>query len=175
LAILPPEDFSQQVYDLKLSLKADFGVKYALKSPAHITLKMPFLYNSKSEDRLYRSLQGFSRQISSFPLSVEGVDQFRRRVLFLAVEHQPQLLKLQESLNLFCRKGLKLNLELSDTNYHPHLTVAFQDIKKGQFDALKLTVGKAQLKKKFEVKSYYLLKRKNGIWKPQQEIFLAEA
>lgn len=174
LAILPPKEFREQVHDLKLSLKEEFGVKYTLKSPAHITLKMPFMYNANKEDRLVEVLKNFNQGFSPFPLSIRGVDQFRRRVLFLSVAKQPKLFELQDGLRIFGKRDLKLNLELSDTNYHPHLTVAFQDIKKEQFESIRLRVENAGLEVDFKVGSYYLLKRKNGLWEPQKEIFLAE-
>lgn len=172
LAILPPPEFGLQVHSLKLQLRDEFGVKYALKSPPHITMKMPFLYNSAKEHNLIKSLREFSSTIMPFELRIERVGHFRNRVIFLDVQPCKALTNLQSDLGVHCRGKLKLNLELSDTNYHPHLTVAFQDVKKHQFEAVRDRVLEASLKVGFEVKSYFLLKRAKGVWEPHAEIFL---
>ena len=59
LAILPPQEFLEKVEELKLHLREKFNVKYALKSPAHVTVKMPFSYDEHKEEKLASMLQDF--------------------------------------------------------------------------------------------------------------------
>lgn len=49
LAIVPDEAICDEVTILKEQLRDSFGLKYALRSPPHITLKMPFVHNEKKK------------------------------------------------------------------------------------------------------------------------------
>ncbi|NVJ87202.1 MAG: 2'-5' RNA ligase family protein [Algoriphagus sp.] len=172
LAILPPLDFLSQVHQLKLEIREAFGIKYALKSPPHITVRMPFLYNELKEDKLVTLLSSFSKEYEQFPIHVRGTDEFRRRVIFLDIQAGEALFKFQRELRIFCKRNLFLQDELSDLNFHPHMTVAFRDVKKQQFDSVFNFIKERDLSADFEVKSYFLLKHKNGLWEPKTEIFL---
>lgn len=132
LAIVPSEPVRQEITQLKLAIQEQFGCKYALKSPPHITLKMPFLFNERKEEQLGHRLKGFFAEEKGFSMEIDGVGSFRERVVFLRVRFPPELLALQRRLITYGKRQLGQQLELSDLNYHPHLTVAFRDIKKGQ-------------------------------------------
>ncbi|MCS5491151.1 2'-5' RNA ligase family protein [Algoriphagus limi] len=172
LAILPPPDFLQQVHELKLKLREEFGIKYALKSPPHITIRMPFLYNELKEDRMVGLLNSFAANIGPFPLEVKGTDQFRGRVIFLDIHAGDELFEMQKALRIFCKRNLNLKDELSDLSFHPHMTVAFRDVKKLQFDSVFKRVKEQGLEAKFEVNGFFLLKHQNGVWTPKTEILL---
>src|SRR5690606_32536571 len=109
-----------------------FNLRYALRSPAHITLKMPFLWNEAKEDRLMARLEVFFSQRPAFQLKVRKIGTFGDRVLFVKVEERKELMALQQELVNWCRQELKLVEELSDYAYRPHMTVAFKDVKKKQ-------------------------------------------
>lgn len=172
IAILPPPDFLQQVHELKLKIREEFGVKYALKSPPHVTLRMPFLYNELKEERLVGFLSSFAEDYSPFQLQVKGTDQFRRRVIFLDIHAGEDLFQMQKALRIFCKRNLHLKDELSDLSFHPHMTVAFRDVKKHQFEAVLNRVQEQGLVANFWVKSFFLLKHENGVWLPKIEILL---
>lgn len=172
LAILPPPDFLQQVHELKLKIREEFGIKYALKSPPHITLRMPYLYNELKEERMVGLINSFAKDYSPFSLQVKGTDQFRGRVIFLDILAGDDLFQMQKALRIFCKRNLNLKDELSDLSFHPHMTVAFRDIKKHQFQAVFDFVRKQDLAANFVVKSFFLLKHQNGVWEPKIEILL---
>lgn len=164
LAIIPNQQLLEKIEQLKLDIHSEFGAKYALKSPPHITLKMPFSYNSAKEDLLFDKLQEFFTGSPAFELAVKGADSFGRRVIYLQI-HAPQALyELQKSLKDFCKKELNLVDELSDRNYHPHLTVAFKDIKKDKFDSILTYVEKRSIEGEFLVEQVQLLRRENRQW-----------
>lgn len=164
LAILPPQEFFDEVTKLKLDIRNEFGIKYALKSPPHITLKMPFLFDENKIDRLTDSLSNIFQEVNQFPLQIGGVDQFRKRVIFLKVGKSNELMSLQEKIKKHLKREHHLVEELSDKNYHPHMTVAFQDIKKDQFDPLFQFVSDRKLKFSFVVNSIDLLRKVDGNW-----------
>jgi 2'-5' RNA ligase len=49
IGLLPPPALETSIHQVKVDLKAHFKVKYALQSPAHLTLKMPFRYKEAKE------------------------------------------------------------------------------------------------------------------------------
>lgn len=170
LAILPPGELMEEVQALKLKLKEEFGTKFALKSPAHITLKMPFVYDQNRLERLEESLKGFLVNHSGFEIGIKGVSHFRKKVVFLKVEAPEALFHLQKELKTHLRRNLHLVEELSDKNYHPHMTVAYQDLKKGSFDDLRKRVEEGSISSKFHVGGICVLRKDESIWRPLLEL-----
>jgi len=164
LAIIPDEPLYEKVHQLKLDIKDKFRLKYSLKSPPHITLKMPFVYNEAKEEVLIDKLQGFIDGISPFELAIGEIKTFGSRVIFLNVQPKEELIRLQAGLKSYCRRELKLVDELSDRNYHPHMTVVFKDIKKGEFENILNYVRERAVEGSITVESIYLLKKIAGDW-----------
>ncbi|MCH6199822.1 2'-5' RNA ligase family protein [Aquiflexum sp. LQ15W] len=164
IAIVPEGEIQQNATELKLKLKENFNLKYALKSPAHITLKMPFNWNEAKEDRLNGLLKSFFDKVKAFDLKYSGFDRFGRRVIFIKTKEEPALFSLQLMLSKFCKTDLKLVEELSDRAYHPHMTLAFKDLKATQFDTYWDFIKKQKFDAKQEVKDIALLKRLEGRW-----------
>lgn len=164
IAIVPEGKLQEEATGLKLELRDQFNLKYALRSPAHVTLKMPFLWNETREDRLISQLDVFFQDQSVFYLWFKGIGKFGNRVIFVKVMEQKQLTRLQEELADFCKKELNLIQELSDSAYHPHMTLAFRDIKKPLFsDYLEFLSAKG-FSGWMEVSQVALLKRDKGRW-----------
>ena len=46
IALIPGKELKEKVRAVKERMKADYNAGHALKSPAHITLQMPFKRNS---------------------------------------------------------------------------------------------------------------------------------
>jgi 2'-5' RNA ligase len=164
LAIVPAGPIQDNCTEIKNEIKEKFNVKYALKSPAHVTLKMPFSYNEAKEEKLIESLRKFLTSFEGFPVSFGGVDTFGKRVIFISVKADDRLTKLQSGLKEFCKRELNLVDELSDRNFHPHMTIAFKDLKEIHFDEILKLVKKKSLKEDFFVNTVTLLKRIEGRW-----------
>ena len=175
LAVLPPEEILEKAESIKQGIKTNFGVKYALKSPAHITLKMPFSYNESKEDVLIQRLQEFASTQDQFVLKIGGIDTFGKRVIFLDVEKNQHLIRLQSELKRFCKTTLHLVDELSDRNFHPHMTLAFKDLKPNLFDEVLLFVQNLSFYSEFRVKELVLLKRVNHRWIVHQKVSILES
>ncbi|WP_111669070.1 2'-5' RNA ligase family protein [Algoriphagus litoralis] len=164
LALIPPPEVFQQVHHIKLLIQEQFGIKYALKSPPHVTLKMPFNYNEAKESVLETKLTGFLKDKKSLNLTINGADTFGKRVIFLAITPTPELMDLQSSMKIFCKRELNLVDELSDRNYHPHMTVAFKDLKAARFDEILDLVKRESFQTSFCVDSVSILKRSAQKW-----------
>jgi 2'-5' RNA ligase len=164
LAIVPTGEIQESATSLKLLLKEQMNIKYALKSPAHITLKMPFSYNEAKEDYLIEKLRTFLSGKENFKIQVKGTGTFGKRVIFWKIEADSKLYELQESVKSFCKRELNLVYELSDRNFHPHMTIAFKDVKERDFDQVKAIVTDRSINLPFQVFSVELLKRIDRSW-----------
>lgn len=164
LAIVPEGELQEKATSLKEVLKDQFNIKYALKSPAHITLKMPFTYNEAKEDYLIGRLQEFLLNYLPLELTIGGIGTFSNRVVFLKVEGNEDLYTLQHNLKIFCKRELKLNDELSDRNFHPHMTMAFKDLRKNPIPNIIKVLNEQPIFEKIVISQIFLLKRVNGRW-----------
>lgn len=165
IAIVPTGEIQEKATNLKLAVKERFNSKYALKSPAHVTLKMPFVWNEAKEEKLKDKLSLFFRQRTAFKLIFKGIGRFGRRVIYIRVEDHPELLSLQSELSSFCKQELKFKQELSDLAYHPHMTISFKDLKEKHFDDCLAFLKQEGFYQNMEVQSVALLKKENFIWK----------
>lgn len=165
IAIVPEGDVQERATELKMKLRERFNLKYALRSPAHVTLKMPFLWNEAKEDRLINKLQDFFSRQAPFSLKVRKIGTFGDRVIFIKVEEKKELMDLQKKLAKFCKTELNLVVELSDYAYRPHMTVAFKDIKKKRFSEYLEYVKDQGFSCRMDVREIALLERTEGKWK----------
>ncbi|WP_057938962.1 2'-5' RNA ligase family protein [Algoriphagus resistens] len=170
LAIVPEGDFQERVTGLKLEIRDRYQAKYALKSPAHITVKMPFIYNEAKEDKLIEKLSKFIGGYEPMAMTVAGVKTFGDRVIYLGVDAGQDLYDFQKDLKTFCKRELNLVDELSDRNYHPHMTIAFKDIKKSHFQDILKFSSDSKVCGKIEISKILLLKKINGCWLLHKEL-----
>lgn len=170
LALVPPPEILEKAHDIKLKIREQFGIKYALKSPPHVTLKMPFSYNEAKESFLIHKLIDFLKDQKPFSIQIKGVGTFGNRVIYLGIEKSTELELLQGRLKTFCKKELNLVDELSDRNYHPHLTVAFKDIKAGQFSEVLALVKNHTIQAEYDSEDLVMLKRTDQKWTLNKKI-----
>lgn len=170
MALVPPLDILEKAHEVKLLIREQFGIKYALKSPPHVTLKMPFNYNEAKQEFLEIKLRDFLQVQKPFRVRIEGVGTFGNRVIYWGIEQSPELLLLQSNLKSFCKKELNLLDELSDRNYHPHLTVAFKDLKPSHFLEVLSLVKNHSFVEEYEAIDLDILKRKEGKWNLERKV-----
>lgn len=164
IAIVPKGEVQEEATNLKMILKDKYGVRYGLRSPAHVTLKMPFLWNEKKESILNNKLRQFFSKQSRFEIHFKGVDTFGKRVIFVRLERNQTLLRLQGELTSLCKASLKLEIELSDRTYTPHMTIAFKDLKERFFPEYLACAKKLALDHRYAVNEVALLKKSGGRW-----------
>lgn len=170
LAIVPDGPIQVKSTEIKNEIREKFNVKYALKSPAHVTLKMPFSYNEAKEEKLIQLLRNHLMPVEPFPVSFGGVDTFGKRVIFLKVKSDDRLHKLQSGMKDFCKRELNLVDELSDRNFHPHMTIAFKDLKETHFDTILNLIKEQEVNGDFHVDRITILKRIDGRWISLEEL-----
>jgi 2'-5' RNA ligase len=165
IGLLPPNAIEIQFNALKQEFADQFQVKYALQTPAHLTLKMPFRYKEGKEKELALRLTTLLETQAPFFLQLTGIGHFGRRNIHQQVAPAESLLHLQTTLRGFCKRTLHLVEELSDRNFQPHLTLAYKDLKPSHFEELLAFAQKHAVSGEFLVDKAYLLKKVEGRWK----------
>lgn len=133
LAIVTPEPILGKIEALKQELSAAHGLKGALRSPAHITLHRPFEWKLAKENQLLEGLTKF-KYLDPFHIHLSGFDFFEPRVVFVRVMPNEHLNALHYSLSRYAQENFRLFNETGDRRgFHPHVTVAFRDLKKPLF------------------------------------------
>ena len=165
IAIIPPSPIYEEAYHWKLFFQEKYNTKAALRSPPHITLHMPFEWPSSKVARLLDSIGGFAKSCSPFELQLRGFGSFPPRVIFIRVGENKHLNDLQSDLIRFCRINLNLfNANRLDLPYHPHLTVAFRDLKKSLFEEAWDSVQDESFNHDFACTQITLLKHNGKSW-----------
>lgn len=135
VAIVPPEPLFSTVQEMKQTACDRFNSCAALNSPPHITLHMPFRWKRKKESTLHQFFDDFKPEVEPFRIQVDGIDHFGNRVIFLSIADNIILRQFQGRLATTMKRHLNLfNVNYKDQPFHPHITLAFRDLKKQYFD-----------------------------------------
>ncbi len=113
-----------------------YNSRHAQKSPPHITLQPPFEWAIDSVKVLVESLIGFAGTRQGIPITLSGFDAFYPRVIYINVLKTPELLTLQADLMNYMETSLGIVDPVSKSRpFAPHMTVAFKDLTRPNFQA----------------------------------------
>ncbi|MFL5754129.1 MAG: 2'-5' RNA ligase family protein [Bacteroidia bacterium] len=165
IALIPPEPLQSEIMAVKQQISDRFNSKGALRSPAHITLHMPFEWKENKESQLIEALGDFKYGNSPL-ISLNNYGCFLPRVIFIEVTKNPELLSLQKELVFHIKRRLNIFNQYEDKRgFHPHLTVAFRDLKKASFYEAWAEMKDLQFQAEFKTSSFHLLKLGEHNWK----------
>lgn len=173
IALIPPNPIQSEVQQIKEQFRDDFNSKGALRSPGHITLMMPFQWKVKKEDKLFKLLAQATKE-RKFTLRLNGYGTFGQKTIFIKNEISPELHAFQSRLAQYAKRNMNLFNATHNRGYHPHMTVAFRDLKKDQFDAAWKEFENQPFNYEFEVCSFWLLKHDGKRWNAYQEFQFSE-
>lgn len=158
LAIVIPEPALSEIEALKMDLMEKHGLKGALRSPAHITLHRPFEWKEEKENDLIQKISGFKFQ-GQFEIQLHDFDFFEPRVVFVNVLANEAMNKLHFDLSRYAKENLRLFNETDDLRgFHPHVTIAFRDLKKSRFYELQKEFSEKKFEHRFQYSGFSLLK-----------------
>ncbi len=164
IAIVPPEPVLSEIQAVKQFIFENYQTKGALRSPGHITLHMPFSFEEAKEDKLISCLQDFQFN-NSFTITLKDYSCFEPRVVYINVEEDPALHELQKQLVGHVKKHLNLFNQSDDMRgFHPHVTVAFRDLKKQNFYKVWHDFQNRSYAASFVCNSFCLLKHVDQKW-----------
>ena len=165
IALLPPENVSKVVTEIKQHFARLYNSKAALKSPPHITLHPPFKWDLEQLPELENKLGEFAQNQSTFPITLEGFAAFKPRVIYINVLKTPELLNIYKNLS----RELKTTFNLIDKagqnrKFNPHLTVGFRDLTKTNFYQAWEEFKERKLYFHFASTQITLLKHNGKLW-----------
>lgn len=168
IAILPEEKLASKITNIKRHFVEVYESKGALRSPAHITLHMPFLWKEKKEAKLINLLV-HTTNVNSFEIELDGFGAFTPKAIFIKNKPSAELNALQEKLTRFTWREMKLFNPTHNRGFHPHITVAFRDLKKADFYEAWPKYEEKSFEGSIEVNSFWLLKHDGKLWHPFHE------
>lgn len=176
LAIIPPSPVYEEAFEHKVYFKTKYNSKASLNSPPHITMHMPFRWLEKNEDELAQHLNEFVERNTPVTIKLNGFSSFPPRVIFMNVEITAELEQLQKNLERFFKRRLNLfNANYKELPFHPHLTLAFRDLKKPNYQKAWEEFVSKNYQATFVADKIALLKHSGAVWEVFKEFKLAGA
>ncbi len=170
LAICPTDRLKEEVYQKKLEISQKYNTNGAFRSSAHITLQMPFKLGQKKAIVLEQDLIKFADKISPFEIELNGFGAFEPRVVYIAVEDNENLNNLHKELESVLKKNQIFNSTHKNRGFHPHITIAFRDLKKRDFYPLWEEVKNKEFKRSFEANGLMLYRHNGSEWEENKHI-----
>ena len=165
IAIIPPSPIYDEALAWKHFFRDNYQSKASLNSPPHITLHMPFMWKEEKENVLIEKLNAFSNSHSSLSVQLRNFSCFEPRVIFIDIVKTEELASLQKEMERFCKKTFQLfNADYRDLAFHPHITLAFRDLKKPVFTKAWGEVKEKQMSSSFIADRFVLLKHNGMSW-----------
>lgn len=176
IAILLPSEITAEARNQQEDFKNRFSTKAALRSPPHITLHMPFRWKIGKEDKLVLLLTKFFGTLDPFQISLDGFGVFPPRVIFINVVASKELMDCQRQLSRFCKLNLGLfNATRQNQPFHPHVTLAFRDLKKPAFKLAWEEYRNRSYLATLDVGTAWLLQHDGFEWHPKVSFSLRNA
>lgn len=169
IALVPDKSLRNQVKNLKLEVREHFGAQHALKSPAHITLQMPFRREENMEAPITGQLHSFSLNQKSFTVQLDGFGAFPPRVLFINITNPEPIQRLHNDLMDLLLNSLSFSPGEILKNYNPHLTIATRDLSPAAFQAAWPRFKNREFQSSFNATKLSLLKHNGTNWEIYKE------
>jgi 2'-5' RNA ligase len=174
IALVPPFDIQQQITQIKEYFGEHYNSHRALNSPPHITLQPPFEWLAEDVPKLEECLKEFAAKRLEIPITISGFAAFAPRVIYVDVVKSPELLELQKDLMSYFETNLGIVNSVSQTrSFVPHMTVAFSDLTKPNFDAAWLEFQGRSIFFEFTASELTLLIHDGSQWNIGTEFLLA--
>lgn len=136
IALLPPQEMQDRANEIKQYFADRYNSRHAQKSPPHITLQPPFEWAIDSVAVLVECLSSFASTRQPIPIALSGFAAFSPRVIYIDVVKTPELLTLQADLMDRMETTLGIVDPISKKRpFAPHMTVAFKDLTRQNFNA----------------------------------------
>lgn len=164
IAVIPNEEVTTLIRKVKEELLQNYGLKHALKSPAHITLQRPFKRMPAEEPRLFQQLMQFAAQQEAFEIALSGYASFAPKVIYAAIADHEPVKELYDNLYTCLLEAIGFEISELSTDFHPHMTVATRDVTETVFDKLWPQFKERSLSGTFTVDSIAVLKHNGKHW-----------
>ena len=164
VAIVPEEPVYSEVLAFKAEIRDRFNSSAALRSPAHITLHMPFQWKAEKEELLLDSLNNLASLHQSFQLSLVNFAAFPPRVIYIHVIDSEALNTVQKEVHRNAATNWHIYPQPNSRPFKPHMTIAFRDLKRQMFHEAWQDFEQREYKAEFTVGDLCLLKHNGKSW-----------
>lgn len=172
IAIMPPVQIAERVHAFKEEFAERFNSSYALKVPVHITLIPPVKMEPElMEENVSSILREFAASQKPFPVALKNFQAFKPRVVYVDIEDQAPLKALRKDLAVVLRRTDWFPAETLKGPFHPHMTIAYRDLKYADFQKAWEEFSRRKFSASFQVDHITLL-RHTGLWEVQSEFKL---
>jgi 2'-5' RNA ligase len=169
IALVPPRELREVIRKIKERMKDEYGAGHALKSPAHITLQMPFKRNLTDEAEISDALRRFALPENKFTVDLNGYGAFVPRVIFIKISHPEPVRALHKRLTNVLLSELHFSPGEVLKDMQPHVTIATRDLTKEAFSEAWPVVQDEDFSASFDVHSIFLLKHNGRNWDIMEE------
>ncbi len=174
IALVPPDDIQQHITEIKLYFAEHYNSRGALNSPPHITLQPPFEWLAENVPKLEESLNQFSVNRRPIPVTLSSFAAFAPRVIYVDVVKSPELLEIHSYLMTYMEANLGIVDRVSQSRpFVPHMTVAFRDLTKENFQRAWLEFAGRSLHFEFTASALTLLLHDGSRWNISKKFPLA--
>lgn len=175
IALVPPEPFRQQAWEMKVYFREEYHSKASMNTPAHITLHAPFkLKQEDGEAELERVLRELASDFKPFEVRLKNYGAFRPRVIFIDIEKEPALERLQKAVVEQVMPHAEAEKGRQESSFHPHMTLAFRDLSKDDFHRAWKEYKHKELSYSWEVQGFVLLKHNGKYWEEYRQLRLQQ-
>lgn len=169
IALIPDDELRREIRVIKERIKSLYGAGHALKSPAHITLQMPFKRSPADEATISEVLGTFASQEKPFAVDLDGYGTFSQRVIYIRVKDPDPICSLHRRMKEMLAEGLGFGHEEIMKDVKPHITVATRDLTRQAFSEAWPEFRDRKFTGHLEVKSLCLLKHNGRDWDIMEE------
>lgn len=164
VALIPPVELRNEIKTLKERMRSDYGAGHALRSPAHITLQMPFKRDAGDESALAAALGKFALGENPFTVELDGFGCFSPRVIFIRIMKHEAVRSLHGRLKKLLKDELGFLPAEIMNDLQPHITIATRDLTKEAFRDAWPEFQHEEFRGSFEARSLFLLKHNGKSW-----------
>ncbi len=161
---MPDLRLREEIRAIKEEFSRDFSSSHALKSPAHITLQMPFKRAPENEPLMTGTLREFSASEMPFTVELDGFGAFAPRVIFIKIKEHQAVAGLHSRLRNVLLKKMEFPQGEIMNEVHPHITLATRDLSRDSFGKAWAGFENRKFTGSFTVNSLFLLKHNGRYW-----------
>lgn len=164
ITLIPPTPIKNEVEKFKEEIKEKFGIKHALKLPAHITIQIPFRIPEKNQDFLIKKVEEFSKGQNAWKVQLEDFGKFDKKVIYIKIKDHDPFIFLYEDLQKLLLSFIDLKSHELASKMHPHITIATRDLKRSHFPEIWDDFKDRHYRGSFILKDLYLFKHNGTTW-----------
>lgn len=170
IALLPPKHVQEYAHQIQQHFATNYASSGALNSPPHITLQPPFVCEYTNILLIEQALKEFAQHQQPVPIILNGFAAFSQHVIYIDVVKSPELINLQSRLLAYMKNSWGIyDAKSQNHRFTPHITVAFRDLTRENFQAAWPIFQQRQVNFEFTATNLTLLHHDGRLWCVQRD------